>query len=170
MKHFRAIIVILVLVFFAVLTYIGMARSDLGTPPAGWVRALEWLGDNYRNDTVQESWIVAWWDYGYLIDYFSGHQAYINPGQNVDRVMLVAKNFISYEDTLPQWPLGTDYIILDYDTVNGYKNTIALWADEYYELVDFGRAFFTRLYYSESMLGYVCVYNESGIRIFEVVR
>lgn len=96
--------------------YIPYAPSD------AWMKALEWT----KNNSPQDSVILAWWDYGYWIMREADRKAYVNPMQDKVPVTNTAKMFLSSDNTI----VDADYIIIDRDTVMGKMWAIATWSSE----------------------------------------
>jgi len=61
-----------------------------------WLNALAWL----RNNTSQDSIVISWWDYGYLIQYYAQRSTVVDPGNIHEwRNVIVAKFFMSTNET-----------------------------------------------------------------------
>ena len=99
------------------------AQRSTFAPSDAWMGALEWV----ENETLQESVILAWWDYGYWINREAGRTAYVNPSQDKIPVENTARMFLSPSEN---YTVEADYIILDYDTIMGKHWAVATWAGE----------------------------------------
>lgn len=165
MKNYKLALVVMLFLIFSVPTYIGMARSDLSMPSKDWHGALAWIKEN----TPQGAVVVAWWDYGYWIEYLAEREAYLTPGQNYKRNTEIAKAFMSYDNSSPM-PLGEYYLIIDPATAHSPQKGIAVWADLDYRTVNYEKTFVARLYEGEDFAGYTLVYDRGDVRIWEVRR
>jgi len=103
------------------------------SPSDAWMKALEWT----KNNTEEDSLILAWWDYGYWINREADRTAYVNPSQDKVPVTNTARMFLSPSDNNT---VNADYIIIDYDTVMGKFWAISTWAGE--ELADFSAIYY----------------------------
>jgi asparagine N-glycosylation enzyme membrane subunit Stt3 len=101
--------------------------------------------------------IVSWWDYGYWIDYLGQRKAYIDPGQDNNKVKAVAKWLL--EGQVPDG-LGQDvYLIIDKRMLGDFLPAIRVWAGENGDFV-------ARLYISQ-VSGYEFEYRDSDILILK---
>jgi asparagine N-glycosylation enzyme membrane subunit Stt3 len=146
-------------------TLIGTAISTAGqarfAPNDAWMSSLSWLKENTPNplsnpDSYYELHtspfqypesaygVMAWWDYGYWITRIAHRIPNANPSQDPAHVTEVARFFTSQdEDSVSEiiQELGSEYIIIDYDTATSKFWAIATWAgkaqteffDVYYE-------------------------------------
>lgn len=161
MKNPLFIIVILLLLMFMAPTLFSMAKSDLSTPTEEWVEACQWLKENTPDDSL----IIAWWDYGYWIKYMAERKTFADPGQNAALVHELSIGFLSY--SVPEWPLGTKYLVLDNATVNEFQRSMATWAGLDYLSVNHYKTLVGRLYSGESINGYILV-KDGEIKVWEV--
>lgn len=163
MNKIPLVLILIILAVFTIPTYIAMGQSDLATPPPEWVEACQWVKDN----TPENSLIVAWWDYGYWIRYISGRQAYATPGQYQGIVKPLAENFLSYSDNV-QWPDGQVYLMVDRVSVYDFQRSMATWAGLDYLNIAYERTLIYRLYTSD-VPGYRLV-KDGQIKVLEVER
>lgn len=119
--------------------YVGLHKLQLPIPSTEWRSSLEWVKEN----TPEDSLIVAWWDYGYYIQYIADRGAYTTPGQGAEELGRLAELFNS--DSHPPDLVGFPqpcYFMVDSMTAHEFLNNISLW--------DGGRKsdnpFVTRLY------------------------
>lgn len=166
MKHLSLIAVVAILFILAVPTYIGMAKSDLSTPPSKWHEACQWLKDN----TPQDALIIAFWDYGYWIEYLAEREAYVTPGQNVERVTYVAQLFLSYQDWIENWWDVDVYIVIDYDTAYNFKGPLSVWAGMDNIFINWGKTLVQRLYSGGYVSDDYRLVYDNGVKIWEVTR
>ena len=99
------------------------AKNVSFAPSDDWMGALEWT----RNNTGEDSLILAWWDYGYWIMREADRTAYANPMQDKIPCTNTARMFLSASDNNS---VDADYIIIDYNTVMGKFWAVATWAEE----------------------------------------
>jgi asparagine N-glycosylation enzyme membrane subunit Stt3 len=151
LKRFARPAVIGFLFVTSVTGYILYPKPDV--PPVSWHSALDWVKDT----TPQDSLIVSWWDYGYWIDYLGQRKAYIDPGQDNNKVKAVAKWLL--EGQVPDG-LGQDvYLIIDKRMLGDFLPAIRVWAGENGDFV-------ARLYISQ-VSGYEFEYRDSDILILK---
>lgn len=162
-KRLRIIVLSIVFVSLALPTYIGMSKSELGTPSTEWNQALVWIKDN----TPAESLIIAWWDYGYWIRYRAERQPFVTPSEESDRIPMIAKAFLTYGNAT--WPIGTDYIIIDENTAYNFTKVMAKWAGADYRDIDDSMTLAGRLYENKIPEGYRIVYGDK-VKVFEYTK
>lgn len=131
--------------------YILYPKPDV--PPVAWHNTLEWVKDN----TPQDSLIVSWWDYGYWIDYIGQRKAYIDPGQDTQKVKAVAKWLL--DGQVPETLGQNVYLIIDKHMVGDFLPAIREWAGKNGDFV-------SRLYDSQ-VPGYEFQYWDGDILILK---
>jgi asparagine N-glycosylation enzyme membrane subunit Stt3 len=102
--------------------YIALPKLKLPVPSPEWRSTLEWVKEN----TPKDSTIIAWWDFGYWIEYIAERPAYITPSQEAERLHEVAMFFNGglYSPTvLPP----KSYVIIDRATAYDFTKNIQLW-------------------------------------------
>lgn len=157
-------IVIFACVAFTTPIYIGMAKSDLETPSSDWNDALLWIRDN----TSANATILAWWDYGYWIEYRAERAPYLTPSQEFNKIPFIASLFLSYDERGPLWIV--DYVIIDREAALNMIRSMAIWAGLDYRDIDRGRTLVRRLYEKEQVPGYKLVYENDELVIYKIVR
>jgi len=85
--------------------------SSYGVSTNDWLEPLEWI----KNNTPEDSVIIAWWDYGYWITTMSDRATVQdNLTSNKTRIATVAKSFLSSPDEA--WKtyqkMGGDYVLV----------------------------------------------------------
>jgi len=166
MKHASLGLLIVILCIFMLPTYIGMGKSDFSTPPQKWHEACQWI----KNNTPQDALIIAWWDYGYWIEYLAGREAYIDGGQNKQRVTEIARLLLSHKDC-PEFPEGNVYLAINYDTAYNFKRPLAIWAiDADERFVSWEKTLVQRLYSGQYDLNKYRLVYDNDIKIWEVIK
>lgn len=130
---------------------ISQAKRPKFTPSDNWYHALERVKDNADGD-----YIIVWWDYGYWIERISGREAYVDPGQDAERINQVARMLLSQ----PHEDIPAQYLILDYKTVYQLREAVAYWAG--YVPEDYADTFMVRLYESGGADNWTMVYESGG--------
>ena len=67
------------------------AKYAYHTPSDAWCETLAWVKENTREDSL----ILAWFDYGYWIQRMGGRKAYITGSMPVKKVEETARFFLS---------------------------------------------------------------------------
>lgn len=148
------------LVVLAMMTfpfYFNLSKQLYYTPPSDWYDALTWLEGN----TSQDAQIVAWWDYGYWIEYIADRHALCDPGQEDVDVRRVAEFFNSNVPIL----FGGDqfYIMVDGATAFEFTEAIRLWAGN--KITEYPMA--QQLYQGPPPDGFKIVYSNKSVKIYK---
>ena len=155
-----AAIILAVMVIPNAQAAVSSAKNPPYTPSDAWCESMDWLKDN----TPQDSVILAWWDYGYWIERMGKRHAYVNPSQQANLIRNTADAFINGGN------IEADYFIIDSNTVNGKFWAIATWNDnqpsdfsETYYLIDGSKVNPVMLFYPEYYESLVVrLYNFNG--------
>jgi len=124
-------------------------------PPADWVEALEWVGENTPEGAV----ITAWWDYGYWIEYIAERKPVADPGQNDEKIReLAAILTTAIEDEVREVP----WLIIDTRTMNKIYTTVEYWAQR-----RGGDSVVYRLWKGEQIEGIELIYSNDTLKIFK---
>ena len=130
------------------------AKYAYHTPSDAWCETLAWVKENTREDSL----ILAWFDYGYWIQRMGGREAYITGSMPVKKVEETARFFLS-----PEWdsPMHFDYLILDYPTTTYKLEGVTIWAGEPVGVCspEYCQSLVVRLYQGEPVNQYVLVYQ-----------
>lgn len=100
--------------------------SDVPFAPSDeWVGALEWVKDN----SDQEAVVMAWWDYGYWIEYIAEREAFVNPSQNEEKVKQVAGVLTSDDLKCKEVDviMKVEYLMIDEETAGIKFPAIVEW-------------------------------------------
>lgn len=124
------------------------------SPSAAWCDTLTWVKEN----TPQDSLILAWWDYGYRISRIGQRSAYITPGQPAKRIKATARFFLSHNE---ESDIYFDYLILDSPTITSMFGGVTIWAGESVKLYSprYYQSLVVRLYNGEVIGQYALVYQ-----------
>jgi len=130
---------------------VALASNTNFVPSNAWCSTLTWVKDNTPRDSV----VLAWWDYGYWIEYEAQRKAYVDPSQSATGVKQTSNFLLSRQGS--GLDIAADYIILDYATVNYKREAMLISAG--CEIADFSKCLMTRLYSGEDVSGYDLVYE-----------
>ncbi len=142
-------------------------------PSDEWVSNLTWL------KTQPQGEVLAWGEYGYWVEYYSGMKALTTPGQSIEVSKSVASIFMA-EDS-PPLPTDVRYVIANSELVTQRIVSMAILAglnpSDYVTYSSgqspvesaFYKTLAARLYYGEPVEGYQYLYGDK-VKIFEVLR
>lgn len=153
---------ILVCMAFLLLCFgvlIGTNSGKYYEPPDDWQESLIWVRDNTPTDSL----VIAWWDYGYWINYIGERRALATPGQDVGDIRQTA-DILLQGGQLP--PAKDIYLIIDADTASVKLGAMMVWGGEDIPPRD---TLAYRLYESKEGFGrYHLEYEKLSVRVFKV--
>jgi dolichyl-diphosphooligosaccharide--protein glycosyltransferase len=108
----RKISVIFIIISLSLCAYhVSFNPNKIRTSPSGdLLECLLWMNENLEEDAV----VLAWWDFGYWIEYIAKRPAYIDNGwRPLDRISFVADVFISKDtEKLKEYDVSPLYIMI----------------------------------------------------------
>lgn len=154
------VILLLVCLVLVAPVYPGIISNGYYTMPDEWHESLTWLKDN----TPVEARVIAWWEYGYWIEYTGEREAVITPSQESGLIPQVAKFLLSKDEPIP--PSNATYIIIDDETMGERMlNSMATWGG-FSSLIGETETMLKRLYNETPPDNYKLVFD-NGVMIYE---
>lgn len=171
-KALAGIIIFFIVIFPNVEPAIATAKQVRFAPSDAWCESLTWLKANApnpfgnpqsyyelynENSAPQPDFgVLAWWDYGYWITRMAHQVPDTNPSQEPTPIIKAARFFTATSEAYAnkiRGSLGSDYVIIDYDTAVKNTGAIATWikrdtadfSENYYYLLQ-GQVTSVRLY------------------------
>lgn len=127
-------------------------------PPDEWVSNLKWLG------AQTDSKVLAWWDYGYWINYY-GMEPITDGGQG--RRDLIEKSAVFYLTGEMDHDIEAQYFIIDSIMVSDFIPILEEWSG--IDLPEIEDSFAYRLFNGENIEGYKYMIGDN-VKIFEIIH
>lgn len=131
----------------------------------------EWVVNLERLEGLREGNVLAWWDYGYWIEYIAKKKAITDPGQDINAIREVA-SFLASSTSLsssnyPIPPLHAHYVIVDRRLVEEYTSEVEQWAGVDRDAETRDTLAYQLYYYPNSIPNLTYLFGDT-VKVFEV--
>lgn len=183
-SNVRIAVIVIVVIFMLVSNIRGtIGLANLSTNiNSDWYNALVWMRENtpdpfedadayYSRDLSLRAdyGIASWWDYGHWVIYIARRVPRTSPtkqGSSLPTDILLASTGGEARELLNRGGLDLRYLILDEETLTRKYYAVASRRIDELEWLR-KNAFVQRLWHTDELNGFVCIYDGGTVRIYE---